>query len=107
MQESNMTEIDWGIYLWEWEDSFRIVEPELAAREISEPDHDPVQPRRGQQSLPIIRIERKSAKAKFFVTEDSMSGVYGFWCPKSMIDRESTTHVDVPDWFEMNIIEFN
>tara|TARA_R110000744_G_scaffold111086_3_gene209302 strand:+ start:767 stop:1087 length:321 start_codon:yes stop_codon:yes gene_type:complete len=100
MQEATMTEHDWAIYLTQWEGSFN---NDIPAK--STVDHTP-EPRRGQQSLPIIRKGRPSAKAHFFVTEDSMSGVYGFWCPKKLIDRESDTHVDVPDWFEMNVIEF-
>tara|TARA_R110000764_G_scaffold60094_1_gene129246 strand:+ start:707 stop:1054 length:348 start_codon:yes stop_codon:yes gene_type:complete len=114
MQESNMTEWDWGVHLSQWERSFNngippTMKPVCKSKETVfniEPDHTPVEPRQGQQSLPIIRIERRSAKAKFFVTEDSMSGVFGFWCPKGIIDRESSTNVDVPEWFEMKIVEF-
>lgn len=96
---------DWTDYITQWEGSFNNYVT-VKSTVKSEPDHTPPKPREGQQSLPIIRIERRSVKAKFFVTEDSMFGIYGFWCPKGIIDRESATHVDVPEWFEMKIVEF-
>lgn len=35
---------------------------------------------------PIIREEgRGTAKARFFVTDDGIGGIYGFWCPRSII----------------------
>ena len=108
MQESNMTEQDWEAYMTEWESSFTPINPDLMNYDISAEITKPEQPeaRKGQQSVPYIRKGRSSAKAQFYITEDSMSGIYGFWCPKKVVDRESNTHVDIPDWFELKIVEF-
>lgn len=99
MQESNMTEQDWANHLAQWEESFSVppVKSTVNHTPKAGPEH---------QLIDIIRVERMSVKAKFYVTEDNISGVYGFWCPKGIVKKEPPGKVELPDWFEPKIIEF-
>ena len=96
--ESNMTEADWAIYL----------APQGVSRTPSLPAHIEKHTRsgNGEVTIPVLCKERSSAKASFFITEDSISGIYGFWCPKKLIIKETFDKVILPKWFTVNIIEY-
>lgn len=49
---------------------------------------------------------KSTPKANFYLTESSISGDYGFWCPKSAIAYENNFIVEIHNWCNIKIIEY-
>lgn len=86
---SSLTDADWdkvmadhGYSLGElrsqyWDSNHSDKTPEPAPIDLSE-----------LRPVPFIReMGNGTAKARFFVTQDDHNGVFGYWCPRSVIMR--------------------
>ena len=95
---AKMTEQDWDKCLGQWSLS-------LIGLQSDAPAPAPA-PASNTKTIPYVKKGRSSHKAQFYITEDSMSGDFGFWCPKRIINTEHEQYIIVPQWFDEKIVEF-
>lgn len=68
---------------------------------------EPAKPKTGEgQIFRFIRIEKQTAKAKFYVTHETMTEVQGFWCPNAAATMRDTDIVEVAHWCTIKVIQF-
>ena len=105
-----MTEQDWDIYIGEWELSLLCPRDVPLDRSpiLDVPKNSTKKPAKegDQDAMSYVRIGRSTAKAHFYITEESMSGTFGFWCPKSFKANTDNKSISLPKWMKTNIIEF-
>ena len=85
----NMTEQDWEIVLAEHRESFHVMSDEVPPAPTTKPRT------KGNQVFQYIRIEKTTAKAKFFVTHETMTELHGFWCPNAAIVSSKGNTVEI------------
>jgi len=97
----NMTNQDWEIVLAEHRESFHVM------ADAVKPPAPTSKPRtEGNQVFQYIRIEKTTAKAKFFVTHEDMAEAHGFWCPNAAILHDNSNTVTVHKWCMIKTIQF-
>jgi len=98
----NMTEQDWEIVLAEHRESFNVM-----AVLRKQPPAPTSKPRtEGNQVFQYIRIEKATAKAKFFVTHETLTELHGFWCPNAAIVASKGSTVEIQNWCTIKTIQF-
>ncbi len=108
---NQMTPFDWEKVHSNWEES-------LVSQLINEPRseeefkrqylHEPIVESKDTFTKDHLgTVGNGSPKAKFYLTESSMSGDFGFWCPKAAIVSESETQVEIANWCNIKVIEYN
>ena len=97
----NMTERDWEIVLAEHRESFHVM------ADAVKPPAPTSKPRtEGNQVFQYIRIEKATAKAKFFVTHETLTELHGFWCPNAAIVASKGDTVEIEKWCTIKTIQF-
>jgi hypothetical protein len=95
----NMTEQDWEIVLAEHRESFNVMADAVKPPAITS------KPRtEGNQVFQYIRIEKATAKAKFFVTHETLTELHGFWCPNAAIVASKGSTVEIQNWCTIKTI---
>ena len=95
----NMTERDWEIVLAEHRESFNVM------ADAVKPPAPTSKPRtEGNQVFQYIRIEKATAKAKFFVTHETITELHGFWCPNAAIVASKGSTVEIQNWCTIKTI---
>jgi len=95
----NMTERDWEIVLAEHRESFNVM------ADAVKPPAPTSKPRtEGNQVFQYIRIEKATAKAKFFVTHETLTELHGFWCPNAAIVASKGSTVEIQNWCTIKTI---
>ncbi len=111
----NMTERDWEILLAEQREAFHALadSPEEPVYEVSNDwgngiPKPPPAPKVKQdgQIFHFIRVEKQTAKAKFYVTHETMTEIQGFWCPNAAVILRDTDVIEVAHWCKVKIIPF-
>ncbi len=116
----NMTERDWEIVLAEQREAFHALadSPEEPVYEVSNdwgnaipkpppiPEPNYVPGKKEEQIFRFIRVEKQTAKAKFYVTHETMTEIQGFWCPNAAVIIRDTDVVEVAHWCKVKIIQF-
>lgn len=57
-------------------------------------------------TVSVLYMEMETARAKFFVTDDTAFHKHGFWIPKSMLKSFENGQVVMKSGFEPNIVEW-
>lgn len=86
---NGMTEHDWAIWLKDIPDSNR-----------------PLPPIEYANTYKFISLGCITHKARFFITDNGIAGIFGFWVPKVGIAVQSENEVQVAKWVNIKIIEF-
>lgn len=106
----NMTDQDWEIVLAEQQEAFQALcskkEKYDPYRMVVTVNDEPVKPSDRNQIFEYIRVERKTAKAKFFVTHETLGEIHGFWCPDAAIVSRDSRYIEIQHWCKIKIINF-
>ena len=103
----NMTERDWEIVLAEHRESFHVMADAVTPANKQPVTQTPIE-RKGSpdQIFKYIRIEKTTAKAKFFVTHDDLAETHGFWCPNAAIVSTRGDEVHIEKWCKLRTVQF-
>lgn len=108
----DMTERDWEILLAHHRESFHALadsreEPKVKTEHLyPNGKPKPPNPSKEPQIFRFIRVEKTTAKAKFFVTHETMTEIQGFWCPNAAVILRDTDVIEIAHWCKIKIIEF-
>ena len=93
---SEMSPDDWSNYLSEGKDTYSNLKGPFGDGKPKTKSHKY-----------LGKIGRGTPKAQFFLTENGIAGEFGFWCPRSAIVSDDGMYVNVAEWCNITVIEYN
>lgn len=105
-----MSKDQWENFLSEHDESLDYLYKSITPSEFKPTTVNPPQAKSSDSKLNVYsyteKVGKGTEKAFFFMTQRSIDGDYGFWCPKSAIIRDTGSEVELESWCKIKIIEY-